>query len=207
MRVLVVDDDMFVTMSLKTILEASGEIEVVATGNDGTEAIELYRQHKPDVLLMDIRMKEMPGLDAAEQILSSDKKAKILFLTTFSDEEYIVKALNIGGKGYMLKQDFDGIVPAIKAVHVGQSVFGGDIVGKIPGLLHVSKEENLSQYGITDKELEIMQMVAEGLSNREIAAKIYLSEGTIRNYISLMLEKLGLRDRTQLAIFYLKNVG
>lgn len=206
MRVLVIDDDMFVTMSLKTILEASGEIEVVATGNDGTEAMELYDSHKPDVLLMDIRMNKMTGLEAAEKILSTHSDAKILFLTTFSDEEYIVKALNIGGKGYMLKQDFDGIVPAIKAVYAGQSVFGGDIVGKIPGLLHVNKEENLSEYGITDKELEIMQMVAEGLSNREIATKVFLSEGTVRNYISLMLEKLGLRDRTQLAIFYLKNV-
>lgn len=206
MRVLVVDDDMFVTMSLKTILEASGEIEVVATGNDGIEAVELYNKHRPDVLLMDIRMSRMTGLEAAEKILSEDSQAKILFLTTFSDEEYIVKALSIGGKGYMLKQDFDGIVPSIKAVYAGQSVFGGDIVGKIPGLLHVSKEENLSEYGITDKELEIMQMVAEGLSNREIASKVFLSEGTVRNYISLMLEKLGLRDRTQLAIFYLKNV-
>lgn len=206
MRVLVIDDDMFVTMSLKTILEASGEIEVVATGNDGTEAMELYDSHKPDVLLMDIRMNKMTGLEAAEKILSTHSDAKILFLTTFSDEEYIVKALNIGGKGYMLKQDFDGIVPAIKAVYAGQSVFGGDIVGKIPGLLHVNKEENLSEYGITDKELEIMRMVAEGLSNREIATKVFLSEGTVRNYISLMLEKLGLRDRTQLAIFYLKNV-
>lgn len=206
MRVLVIDDDMFVTMSLKTILEASGEIEVVATGNDGTEAMELYDSHKPDVLLMDIRMNKMTGLEAAEKILSTHSDAKILFLTTFSDEEYIVKALNIGGKGYMLKQDFDGIVPAIKAVYAGQSVFGGDIVGKIPGLLHVNKEENLSEYGITDKELEIMQMVAEGLSNREIATKVFFSEGTVRNYISLMLEKLGLRDRTQLAIFYLKNV-
>lgn len=206
MRVLVVDDDKFVTMSLRTILETSGEIEVVATGNNGLEAIELYKQHMPDVLLMDIRMERMTGLEAAEKILAENADAKILFLTTFSDEEYIVKALKIGGKGYMLKQDFDGIVPTIKAVYAGQSVFGGDIVGKIPGLLHVSREGNLSQYGITDKEFEIMQMVAEGLSNREIAAKIYLSEGTIRNYISQMLEKLGLRDRTQLAIFYLKNV-
>lgn len=206
MRVLVVDDDRFVTMSLKTILEASGEIEVVGIGNSGAEAVELYDKYIPDILLMDIRMENMTGLEAAEKILEVHNDAKILFLTTFTDEEYIVKALKIGGKGYMLKQDFDGIVPALKIVYAGQSVFGGDVVGKIPGLIHVDKEENLKEYGITEKEFEIMQMVADGLSNKEIASKVFLSEGTVRNYISLLLEKLELRDRTQLAIFFLKKV-
>lgn len=204
MRVIVVDDDRFVTMSLKTILEASGEIEVVAMGNDGTDAVELYNQYVPDVLLMDIRMNPMTGLEAADKILSVHREAKILFLTTFTDEEYIVRALKLGGKGYMLKQDFDGIVPALKAVNAGQSVFGGDVMGKIPAMIHINREDDLKTYGITEKELEIMQMVAEGLSNKEIASRIFLSEGTVRNYISSLLEKLKLRDRTQLAIFYLK---
>ena len=110
MRVLVVDDDKLVAVSLKTILEADGEITVVGLGEAGDDAIRLYREQHPDILLMDIRMQGMSGLDAAECILKEDQAAKILFLTTFSDDEYIVKALNMGAKGYLLKQDFESIV-------------------------------------------------------------------------------------------------
>ena len=183
MKVLVVDDDSLVAISLKTILEAGGRMQVPALGHSGSEAVELYESIRPDVLLMDIRMGEMSGLEAAEEILKRHPEAKILFLTTFSDDEYIVKALNMGAKGYILKQDFEGIAPAIDAVFGGQSVFGGEIVGKIPVLLQV----------------------AEGFCNREIAEQLFLSEGTVRNYISVILEKLALRDRTQLAVFYYKN--
>lgn len=205
MRVMVVDDDKLVVLSLKTILEADASIIVCATGYDGRDAVEIYQTAKPDILLMDIRMEGMSGLDAAEKILSLDKTAKILFLTTFSDDEYIVKALHIGAKGYILKQDFEGIVPALKAVHGGQSVFGGDIVSKIPVLMQSREEFDYSHYDITEKEQSMIALVAEGLSNKEIAEKLFLSEGTVRNYISTVLEKLGLRDRTQLAVFYYKN--
>lgn len=207
MRVVVVDDDQLVAISLKTILEADGEIEVVATGQNGQEAVTLYQEQNPDVLLMDIRMDGMNGLEAGAAILEKDSMAKILFLTTFSDDEYIIKALNMGAKGYILKQDFEGIAPAIKAVFGGQSVFGGDIMHKIPVLVQNKGEFDYGQYDIHEKEQEIIELVAEGLSNREIAAKLYLSEGTVRNYISTVLEKLSLRDRTQLAVFYYKNVN
>lgn len=205
MRVLVIDDDKLVAISLKTILEADPVIKVIGMGYSGKEAITLYRKHQPDVLLMDIRMEEMTGLEAAESILKEDEAAKILFLTTFSDDEYIVKALNIGVKGYLLKQDFEGIVPALKAVEGGQSVFGGEIVGKIPVLMQGREEFDYGQYDINEKEQRIIELVADGLSNREIAEKLFLSEGTVRNYISTILEKLQLRDRTQLAVFYYKN--
>lgn len=205
MRVLIVDDDRLVAVSLKTILEADTEIEVAATGNSGQEAIDLYMECQPDILLMDIRMEGMTGLEAAERILKEDKAAKILFLTTFSDDEYIVSALGMGAKGYLLKQDFEGIVPALKAVNGGQSVFGGEIVGKIPVLMYNKGEVNYDRYDISEKEQIIIELVAEGLSNREIAGKLFLSEGTVRNYISTILEKLNLRDRTQLAVFYYKN--
>lgn len=205
MKVLVVDDDKLVAISLKTILEADASIRVIGMGHSGEEAIELYREHQPDVLLMDIRMTGMTGLDAAECILKEFQAAKILFLTTFSDDEYIVKALNIGAKGYLLKQDFEGIVPALRAVDGGQSVFGGEIVGKIPVLMQGKGEFDYAQYDISEKEQGIIELVAEGLSNREIAENLYLSEGTVRNYISTILEKLQLRDRTQLAVFYYKH--
>lgn len=205
MNILVIDDDRLVAISLKTILEADSSIEVSAIGYDGKEAISLYESVQPDILLMDIRMEHMSGLEAAEQILQKHPDAKILFLTTFSDDEYIVKALHIGAKGYILKQDFEGIAPALKAVYGGQSVFGGEIVGKLPVLMQTKEAFDYEQYDIHEKEQSIIELVAEGLSNREIADKLFLSEGTVRNYISTILEKLGLRDRTQLAVFYYKN--
>lgn len=205
MKVLVVDDDKLVALSLKTILEAGGKIEVPELGHSGKEAVALYKKLHPEVLLMDIRMAEGSGLEAAEEILQQDTRAKILLLTTFSDDEYIVKALNIGVKGYILKQDFEGIVPAIEAVAGGQSVFGGEIVGKIPVLMQTKEEFDYGKYNVSEKEQEIIELVAEGLSNREIAKRLFLSEGTVRNYISVVLEKLALRDRTQLAVFYYKH--
>lgn len=206
MKIVIVDDDQLVAISLKTILEADPDIEVAATGQDGGEAILFYEEKKPDVLLMDIRMKEMSGLEAAERILARDQEAKILFLTTFSDDEYIVKALNVGAKGYILKQDFEGIVPAIHAVMGGQSVFGGEIVNKLPVLMQTKETFDYSRYDINEKEQEIIAQVAMGRSNKEIAEELYLSEGTVRNYISLVLDKLSLRDRTQLAVFYYQNI-
>ena len=205
MRVLVVDDDMLVAISLKTILEYDKDMEVAAVGNSGEEAITLYEELKPDVLLMDIRMAGMTGLEAGEKILAKYPEAKILYLTTFMDDEYIVKALTIGAKGYILKQDFESIVPALEAVYSGQSVFGQDIVEKLPELMAKKNEFDYGKYDISEKEMEIIEEVAAGYSNKEISEKLFLSEGTVRNYISTILEKLQLRDRTQLAIFYYKN--
>lgn len=206
MRVLVVDDDKLVCVSLKTILEVENDIEVVGTGCNGNEAIELYHKLNPDILLMDIRMDGLTGLEAAETILKEDSNAKILFLTTFSDNEYIIKALNIGAKGYIIKQNFECIVPSLNAVYAGQNVFGDDIICKIPSLLDNSNSTDFSEFGITQKELEVITLIAEGLSNKEIANILFLSEGTVRNTLSNILQKLNLRDRTQVAIFYYKNI-
>lgn len=205
MRAVIVDDDKLVCTSLKIILESDPDVSVAGIGYDENEAVDLYRKHKPDILLMDIRMTKMNGLEAAEAILRDDKDAKILFLTTFSDDEYIIRALRIGAKGYIIKQNFESIVPSLKAVYSGQSVFGEDIVTKIPSLINSTNGFDFASFGITQKEWDIIILVAEGLNNKEIANKLYLSEGTIRNNISVILEKLDLRDRTQLAIFYYKN--
>lgn len=206
MKLLLVDDDKLVCSSLKIILSSDSDIQVLGTGYNGKEGVELYNELKPDVLLMDIRMDVMTGLEAGEEILKIHKDAKILYLTTFLDDDYIIKALNIGAKGYMLKQDFDSIVTALHAVHMGQNVYGNEIVTKLPNLLQQNNSiANYSSYGITDKEYEIICKIADGLSNKEISELLFLSEGTVRNYISLILEKLQLRDRTQIAIFYYKN--
>lgn len=214
MKILIVDDDRLVSSSLKTIIESDPDMKVVAIGNNGQEAITLYQQYLPDVLLMDIRMNTLSGIEAGQQLLSQYKEAKILFLTTFSDDEYIISALKMGAKGYLLKQNFDSILPSIKTVFTGQRVFGDEIINKIPSLMNfdarnassVNEEITRLILELSDKEKEIIAYVADGLSNREIADQICLGEGTVRNYVSMILEKLDLRDRTQLAIFYYKNL-
>ena len=219
--ILIVDDDELITMSLEMIISADPEFQVIGKGNSGEEAIRLYEERNPDLLLTDIRMPDMTGLDAAEKILSLHPDAVILFLTTFSDDEYIVKALKLGVKGYLLKQDYKSLPVSLRAALNGQSVFGGAVVDKLPERMsHVDKNNSEAVHGgrkeekssfsyrehdITEKEYEVIQLVGDGYSNKEIADKLFLSEGTVRNYLSSILEKLELRDRTQLAIFYLTN--
>ena len=206
MKLILIDDDCLVVSALKMILESEPDFEVAATAEDGTEALPLCHRYNPDVILMDIRMKEKNGLEAAEEILQEFPSARILLLTTFSDDEYIVRALKLGAAGYLLKQDYRNIIPAIRAAASGQTVFGTEIVSRIPELMGSGKETtDYTKYGISERELEVIRLIAEGLSNKEIAARLYLSEGTVRNYLTVILDKLNLRDRTQLAVFYLSG--
>lgn len=207
MKIVIVDDDNIVVSSLKIILEADPEIEVSGTGRNGEEAILLFEKDKPDVLIMDIRMGKISGLEAGEIILKKHPKGKILYLTTFLEDDYIIKALSMGAKGYMLKQDFDRLSMSVKAVAAGQNVYGSEIIEKIPDLLrHKTSANNILQKGISEKEVSIIEKIAEGMSNKEIAEALFLGEGTVRNYISQILEKMELRDRTQIAVFYYKNM-
>lgn len=205
MNIIIIDDDCLVAGALKTILETREDFHIPACGSDGKEAVSLYKKYRPDVLLMDIRMKEMNGLEAAAEILKEYPDARILLLTTFLDDEYIIKALKLGAKGYILKQDYQNIVPAILAVSSGQTVFGKEIVSKIPSLLEKKSVFDYSSCDINDRELEVIQLIAGGRSNKEIASILFLSEGTVRNYLSSILDKLNLRDRTQVAVFYYQN--
>ena len=205
LNIVIVDDDFLVTTALKTILEANKKVTVLAVGTDGTDAVNLYRTHQPDILLTDIQMKSKSGLEATEEILKEFPDAKILLLTTFSDDEYIVKALKLGAKGYLLKQDYEGILPALEAVASGQTVFGTEIISKIPELINKVNTFDYTVYGINEKEQSIIRLVADGYSNKEIASELFLGEGTVRNYLSTILEKLNLRDRTQLAVFYYQH--
>ncbi|MCR5641037.1 MAG: response regulator transcription factor, partial [Lachnospiraceae bacterium] len=173
--ILLIDDDELITMSLEMIIQADGEFQVLGKGQSGREAIRLYDELQPDLLLMDIRMEDMNGLEAAEAILAKHPKAVILFLTTFSDDEYIVKALKLGVKGYLLKQDYKSLPAALHAAMDGQSVFGGAVVNKLPTLMQEGGEPaqfDYASYEISEKEYEVMQLVAEGFSNREIAQKL-----------------------------------
>ena len=181
MRIAIVDDDPIVCQSLETILTATGTAEVLWMANDGDAAVRRYFEtpaSRPDVLLIDIQMPGTSGLDAAREILATDPAARILFLTTFADQSYIAQAMGLGAKGYLIKQD------------VADSDDSRDTADSIEGLLG-------------EREREITALVAEGLDNRDIAARLFLSEGTVRNRISAILDKLGLTNRTQLAILWL----
>lgn len=206
MNIVIADDDKLVCQALKTILESDKEIQVPVIGNSADEAVELYKKYKPDIILMDIRMGEKNGIDAGKRIVVENPDARILFLTTFADNEYIIEALKLGAKGYLLKQNFESIIPSVKAVYSGQNVYGEEIVAKLSAVSGEEEKKNpLEKYDLTDRERDIIEKVADGLSNREIAEELFLGEGTVRNYLSIILEKLNLRDRTQLAIFYYKN--
>ncbi len=216
-RTVIIDDDQWLCESLKTILSALEDIEVAGMGFSGREAISLYTACLPDVILMDIRMTDMSGLEAGEIILDRYKRASILYLTTFLDDEYIVRALNMGAKGYLIKQDIAGIAPALRAVYSGQSVFGSQVSKRAFSLARavnkpLSKKEILKNItalhegcNVSERELDVMMLIAKGFSNKEIATKLFLSEGTVRNYISILLDKLYLRDRTQIAIFWFEH--
>ncbi len=200
-RIVIVDDDAIVRGALQQILEAK-QYQVVALGEDGQQAIDLYRRYRPDILLLDIRMAGMTGLEASKQILAQFSAAKILFITTFQDDAYIDAALKLGCAGYILKENIGGIVPAVEAVLSGQVVFGAKVIDKLPSAAAESAYSN----ALTERENDILVLIADGLNNGEIAARLYLSEGTVRNYISTMLDKLALRDRTQLAVYYYKTL-
>lgn len=213
MRIAIVDDDPIVCQSLETILTATGTAEVLWMANDGDAAVRRYFEtpaSRPDVLLIDIQMPGTSGLDAAREILATDPAARILFLTTFTDQSYIAQAMGLGAKGYLIKQDVAAVGPALQAVMAGQVVLGAEVLGKLtertpdPADSDDSRDTADSIEGLLgEREREITALVAEGLDNRDIAARLFLSEGTIRNRISAILDKLGLTNRTQLAILWL----
>ena len=206
MKLILIDDDFLVVSALKMILEAQPDFEVAATASDGADALPLFREHRPDVLLMDIRMQGTDGLKAAENVLGEFPDARILLLTTFSDDEYIIKALKLGAAGYLLKQDYQNIVPATRPAPSGPSVLPARVAPRLPGPVNREKPSyDYTAHGISERELDVIRLIAEGLSNKEIAARLYLSEGTVRNYLSMILDKLDLRDRTQVAVFYLER--
>lgn len=215
MRIAIVDDDPIVCQSLETILTATGTAEVLWTANDGDTAVRRYFEtpaSRPDVLLIDIQMPGTSGLDAARDILATDPAARILFLTTFTDQSYIAQAMGLGAKGYLIKQDVAAVGPALQAVMAGQVVLGAEVLGKLtertpdPAYSDDSGDTADSIEGLLgEREREITALVAEGLDNRDIAARLFLSEGTVRNRISAILDKLGLTNRTQLAILWLNT--
>ena len=207
MRVVIADDDAVVVESLQIVLDAQPDIEVVGCGTDGADAVRLAVDAVPDIVLLDIQMPGMDGLAAAEKILASPEPPRVVFLTTFSDDEYIVRALALGAAGYLIKQDVAGVAPALRAVMAGRSVLEGEVLERAVALgagAPVAEKPDLTAVfpQLTDREREVVALIAEGLDNREVAAAAYMGEGTVRNHISSILAKLHLKNRTQIAVAY-----
>jgi len=206
MKVLIVDDDNLMKEGLKILLELESDVEVVGMMSNGQEAVDYCKNNIPDVILMDIRMPIMDGVLGTKHIKEMKTDIKILILTTFKDEEYIQEAMNNGADGYMLKnQGADRIVDAVRSVYKGHIVFDHQIRASLFNNMTKIEAKDFKSFNITDREFDILTLLGNGYSNNEIAAELYLSSGTIRNYITTLLDKLELRDRTQLALFYVKN--
>ena len=195
MNLIIIDDDPLVSSALKTILESQADITVCASGMDGTEAISLYRTHRPDILLMDIRMKHTSGLEATAEILKEFPDAKILLLTTFSDDEYIIQALKLGARGYLLKQDYGSILPALKTVLSGQTVFGSEIISKLPGLIRHTDDFDYAASEINDREREIITLRfglggAREQTQKEVADRLGISQSYISRLEKRIISRL-----------------
>ncbi len=208
-KLLLVDDQRLMRDGLRTLLELEDDLRVVAEAENGREALEAYARHAPDVVLMDIRMPEMDGVEATRRILQSDPQARIIILTTFDDDEYVFEALRAGALGYLLK-DVSGaeLAEAIRTVAAGGALIEPSVARKV--LAEFSRLPDLPSasagHGLTAREGEILALIAQGLSNKQIAGRLYLAEGTVKNYVSSILDKLGVKDRTQAALWAQKHL-
>lgn len=213
-KIAIIDDERLIREGLKIIFSAYPDIEVVGIGSDGNEAFDICKTHAPDLIFLDIRMPNYNGVDATKKIKEQYPNIKILMLTTFTDIDYIQQALKNGASGYLLKDSApDVIYDGIKAALSGNVVINPEIaqnilLGKAEKREPKTEEEITTlanEYELTQKEIEIIKLVAEGFSNKEIAHKQQLSEGTIKNNISVIFSKTFVADRTQLALFAFKN--
>mgnify|MGYP001150653269 FL=1 len=220
-KVLIADDQELIRQSLKIVLGTDSEIEITDSVGDGTDVLKSLEKNVPDVILMDVRMPKMDGTVCTKEVKKKYPDVKIIILTTFDDDDFIYSALKYGASGYILKGiSMEGLKQAIMTVHRGGSMINPDIATKVVRLFSQMAQSDFAievdEKGsdeLTKSEKIIIQRVGQGLSNKEIAGKLYLSEGTVRNNISRIISKLGLRDRTQLAIWavqtgiMLKNFG
>jgi DNA-binding NarL/FixJ family response regulator len=206
-KVLLVDDQNLIRQGLKALLELEPDLEIVGEAENGEMAIKLIEQLQPSVVLMDIRMPIMDGVAATREIQKRFSNIKVLVLTTFDDDEYVKAALQNGAMGYLLKDTpSEELAVAIRAVDKGYTQLGPGIVKKLltqfPALEATQSlpiPPSLAE--LTPREKEVLRLIAQGANNREIATQLYISEGTVKNHVTNMLNRLNLRDRTQAAIF------
>ncbi|MGH0948324.1 response regulator [Bacillus mycoides] len=206
-RIMIVDDQSLIRDGLAMILNLRPELEVVGTASDGDEVVQKVKQLQPEIILMDIRMPRMNGVEGTRLVRENFPYIKVLMLTTFSDSELIFEALEQGASGYLLKDmETDAIAQAILTVHSGGVVLPQDITAQIIEELKKTKvavecnpPEQLKQ--LTEREVDVLRAIGLGLNNKEIAEKLFITEGTVKNHVSNLISKLELRDRTQAAIY------
>ena len=202
-KIIICDDDSLIRESLKILLPMKGDIEIVGEASNGEEAINLCKKYKVDVALIDIRMPVLNGVEAVKKI-NEETNTKCLILTTFDEDEYVNEAIKYGAKGYILKNNSPRqIVNSIMSVYNNTIVMNENILTKIKGRSNIKPE--FKKYEFTDREKDIIVAISEGLSNKEISNKLFISEGTVRNYITIILNKTNLNHRTAIAVNYLKG--
>lgn len=212
MKVLIADDIMILRQGLKAVLEQDAAIEVVALAENGKEAFDKCKVYSPDVVLMDMRMPDYDGAYGIRAIKENLPNVKVLVLTTFDDEETIDKALASGADGYILKEmEDEKVIASVKSVYAGMSIFGDGVYRVMrnrmeqTSTMQEKQEQSEESQHFTEREKDIIKLVAQGYDNKEIATNLFLAEGTVRNNISRVLEKLSLKDRTQLAVYAVKH--
>ncbi|CRK57186.1 DNA-binding response regulator, LuxR family [Alloactinosynnema sp. L-07] len=199
-RVLVVDDQQLIREGIASLLGIQPGIEVVGTATDGRDAVEKAVELAPDVVLMDVRMPEMDGVEAVAALRRRVPGCRVVMLTTFDDEDYVVRSLRAGAAGYLLKDlPSRELAGAVRLAHAGVAQFDPAAAARLAAALDRSGEQGGS--ALTVREAEVLKLVAGGATNREIAERLFLSEGTVKNHISRVLTRLGLRDRTQAALY------
>ena len=204
-KVMLVDDEQLIRSGLKIMLETYPDIEVIHQAGNGREAFECCKKEVPDVVLMDIRMPVSTGIEGTKLIKEAYPEVKIVMVTTFQDTEYIVEAMQYGASGYLLKDSsYEAIYDGIKVALSGKVVMDATVSEKLvmqPKVPTTIEKTDISAFGLTEREIELIRLVSQGLNNKEISEALFLSEGTVKNNISTILSKLALRDRTQLVIF------
>ena len=204
-KLVIVDDDILIRESLKIIIGIEKDIEVVETLENGKECIDYISENKIDIILLDMRMPIMNGQEVLAEIEKRKLDVKVIVLTTFDEDDLINSAIKYKTSGYLLKTSKpDKIISAIKSVYLGNGVFESGIVSKL-GLSNNEKNKDLKEYELTERELDIVKLISKGLSNKEIASEIFLSEGTVKNHITSILSKMDLKHRTQIAVKYLSK--
>jgi len=202
-RVLVADDQSMVRAGFRMLLAGEEDIEVVAEASNGLEAVEKAARFDPTVVLMDIRMPELDGLEATRRILAADPDARILVLTTFDLDEYVYEALRVGASGFVLKDDSpEQLIAAIRTVAAGEALLSPTVtrrvIKKFARMQHPAPPKELDQ--LSERELDVFRLMVRGLSNAEIAQALYISETTVKTHVTHILQKLGLRDRVQAVV-------
>lgn len=182
------------------------DMTILGTAKNGREAFEMCKKYTPDIVLMDIRMPEVDGVLGTRNIKNHFRDIKVILLTTFKDEEYIKEAIKCGAEGYILKnQDIESIIDTLRTVEKGNTVLEREVADTLSNLLKTGSKRNEDSLNISKRELDVLKLLADGRSNKEIGETLYIGEGTVRNYVTGLLEKLGFRDRTQLAVYYVRN--